>query len=842
MKHRRWQPLGITSTKKPFNTHLWWEHITYGLVLVDSADQAKLFISRDKGTTWLEIDLSDNTNSYKIQAGWLDGNDLWLVSCDNDGTADDFEVFFIELDDFNDCNPIGVSAGADVNSVFAYDIFKIGTDMFVINRQTPGPRFHVWEVDTAPFVDQDSESPADFSGGDIWYGVVVGTKYHTMGEYAVGGGQINYIHYEDSTTTLTIEIGTELSAYSNPERTQMGISYDGSDIITFVGNKDAGGLDFLVSYSIGSDAFVVNDVFNVALMIDRNNSGTVPNELEKGFGMANEIVYEIKPRRGGIVQLQDISDISDNNIIAITDNFLMNDDGDMFEWVDVVDEITITRYKNSIMGIGKKIGHFKVHPLFQANWSIGDSIKWYDNDDLLEFWGKILEKNQEQGGLYNYKIYSFTNEVFDVPYEKTYSADDLDTKQKDIIDNALDFCYRSSSIVGTTTTFNYAYNRVVVYLFFLGRRLERQVPYIDSDGKIWTKAHDGLIATGKSWDINDNNQIAFLVDIPGIGEKVEGYFEGNTGITRNTVRYKDNATAIRPIEATRDPIEQLKGVSTLKEYRDSKIEASTEAEQLGDNRYAIWSADTKFLGLRTKGQGFLQPGKTIEIQNTGQVTIAQDDFLIISYVRDPLNDVYRLMILSDNIITPQEFTNLDDTSRQQISTGVVQAFENQADINAQHNRMLVPLLFNPQHGYTAGANNVYWVQNHIRFGVTSKTVGATLFTSFRLPEDYVSGENMTLELYVRLAGVGGNPDVIDFKVAFVEVTDGGGFSTKQTTDSTWSEDWSGQIFYKETVIESSGAFNAGDLMRIDVDMEDDDNGLNTECLSVNLIIPVNSRD
>ena len=128
MEYDNYIDLGIISTKKPFNTHLWWFHSTYGIVMVDSTNQTVLLHSTIARllvdpSDWSVINLSDNTNSYKIQAGWLDGNDLWLVMCDNDATADDFEVFFIELDDSNDCNPIDVSAGGGANSVKAFDIF-----------------------------------------------------------------------------------------------------------------------------------------------------------------------------------------------------------------------------------------------------------------------------------------------------------------------------------------------------------------------------------------------------------------------------------------------------------------------------------------------------------------------------------------------------------------------------------------------------------------------------------------------------------------------------------------------------------------------------------------------
>ena len=139
---------------------------------------------------------------------------------------------------------------------------------------------------------------------------------------------------------------------------------------------------------------------------------------------------------------------------------------------------------------------------------------------------------------------------------------------------------------------------------------------------------------------------------------------------------------MRPVAATRDPIEQLQGILPLNEFRDPKIEEATEANQLGDNRYAIWSKDTIFLGLRVLGQGYLQPGKTVHVSNSGQISIIEDDFLILMFERDPKNDTYISMIVSDNIILPSEFNDLQDTLLTQVHTATVQAFENQADIIA----------------------------------------------------------------------------------------------------------------------------------------------------------------
>ena len=885
MQHRRFKDLGITSTKKPFNTHLWWEHSTYGLILVDSGDQTKLFISTDKGDNWSEIDLSDNINSYKIQSGWLDGNDLWLVMCDNDGTADDFEVCFIELDDSNDCNPIAVSVGADVNTVYAHDIFKIGTDIFVLNGEERAglEYFVVWDVDTNPFVEKDDTRKGVADGINIMtYGVVVGTTAYWM-LTVTGDTNLLVTRYLHATTTVEVKSQFD-DYYLDPNIEYKGLSYDGVNSIYGIVKFDTDAKYYLMNYSIDDD-YTPKGEYNIVLMLDRNNVGTVPNEFEKGFSIdSTETVFEITPKRSGIRVLQNMADITDAVIIAITDNFLMNDDGDMFEFTDVTNEISTILYNDGIVGIPKR-GNFTVHPDFHINWNKGDSIKIYDQYGQLEFHGLITDKNRNSRGIYVYKIDSFTNEIYRTTYSITYSGDDLDTKQKDVIDNACDFCYRASSIVGTTTTFNYVYNRALIYLFWLGRRLERQVPYVEPDGKIWTKAHDGLVAedmiypgtfnfkeeadgtqgidiswadtvdtpasfeiisdsdghrkvfrgyyssgaggfdscihqfasqaktgwfeywlkvsditdsnyiyirelgvgdmvrfrisasqfqvytggawrqvTGSpipvnnvwyhiyiqwydeandlfdlviddvkyedgttcvnnqvagvdesiifvagaasylyldalacslendptytvgdnevAWDINNNWQDVQFIDIPSIEETIQGFFDGNTGITRNTIRYRDNAQTIRPVAATRDPIEQLQGILPLNEFRDPKIEESTEANQLGDNRYAIWSADTLFLGLRVLGQGYLQPGKTIHVENTGQIPVAESNLLLLSFVRDPKNDVYSQMILSDNIIFPSEFTNLDNSSPQQTHTGIVQSFENQADIIA----------------------------------------------------------------------------------------------------------------------------------------------------------------
>ncbi len=896
MEQYRFKDIGITSTKAPFNTHLIWVHATYGIIMVDSTDQTVLLHSTIARllidpSDWSIVDISDNANSYKIQAGSLDENDLWLVSCDNDGTADDFEVFFIEFDDSNDCNPIDVSTGADVNSVYAWDIIKVGASFFVINAEEHAAdapnvaRIMSWNVTNNPFVIDTEEALATGANSNDYefsYSVVIGTDVYLM--IAFSPSTIAGVIIWDSAIN-DFAPGAQFAGNADlpDDRNSWSLAYDGINFISCVfKDLDDGNKNKLGVYSITGDSWEELGVYNIALQLDRNNAGTVPNELEKGFGLSDEMVYELKPNKGGIIQLQDLSSQLSGNIVAITDTllFAINSGGgwDIYEFQDVSNEIDEIEYDYGILGIPQE-GFFIVHPDFQTNWNKEDSIKIYDQFDILEFWGLIKDKNRDDRGFYVFDIDAFSNEVYRAQYDNDYSADDLDTKQKDIIDNACDFCYRSSSIVGTTTTFDYKYKRAIAYLFYLGRFLERQIPFIEPDGKIWTEGYNGqskqpqfygathqfnqpdgtsgtdidfvdtdatagtatnqiiaafdghkkvleladndggasawvynafssaqitgevefwiqidslagagrlvrlysggvqvvqvrfnnanldfigdagvmvisadtwyhmrivfdcvadtadlyvdgdlksedtafnnnvasinrfaiitgggaivimyLDAVGYSWDpaytVGDNSvgwelsnhwQNHRLIDIPNIQD---GYFDGNTGITRATVRYQDNNISTKPIAATRDPIEQLKGVLPLKEFDDPKLEASTEADQLATNLYDIFSLDTILLALYVEDQGFMQPGRTLEIQNTGQITIAKNDYVILQYTRDPKNDRYFNMILSNNIVFTDEFKSYNDTSPKQLLTAIVQSFENQASRHDGHTLQL----------------------------------------------------------------------------------------------------------------------------------------------------------
>lgn len=486
----------------------------------------------------------------------------------------------------------------------------------------------------------------------------------------------------------------------------------------------------------------------------------------------------------------------------------------------------------------RKFFTFICHPIYHSYFNEENYIDIYDVNEVLSFRGYIKTKSQDKSGIYRFSCPGLANEIFERTYDKSFSSNNTKEKLQDITTNKLEFCFEGT-FDATTTDWSYEYDRACIYMFNLARFMERQVPYIEPDGRIMVKDYDGLIATGKSWTLYDNNQNALLIDIPGLRDSVPGYYFGNTGITSVSVRYKDNTTVIRP--ATPDEVSKTK---SLKEFRDPKLQAVTEVNQLGDNLYAIFSKDTIFLGMQIKGEGWLQPGKTIQIENTGQITITQAHFLIMKFVYDPKNDVYINMILSDNIITPDEFKSDLDTSSQQIHTATLQSFENQSDIAenqetfiTQHNREIYPTLVIAQDGHTVGVNYVYRQTNVIKHGSNSKTSSKASYWHFTLPSDYVDGQNLTVVLHYIVAGTS---RTINYQWLHQYYLANEGLANANTPAGSYTSDPQVNHLNIETSTVTGTLLVAGCHMQIALRIEENTTMI-VNVLGIHLIVPVNTR-
>lgn len=802
-----------------------------------------------------------------------DNGYLYFVEADNTGLGanGDLIVKYIDLSD-DSITTIGTyTHGAAHDLIPAGDVVIAAAGTIFLISAASASDIIVCHWGGAAWVVDDTQ-PTLFPTGMGFAIKLSDTVFYFLGTDAVN---VYMFKYDNGTTTLT-RLDTITGVM--PSLGQRGLTYDGSNIIHCIIKR--GGVNKLCSYDITGDSLDEIASSELALMLDRNCSNTVPNEYEKGFDVTNAITYETKSRRGGVIRLQDLAPLFDGTsevILAITDNFCIINVDDIYyvcEFTDVEDYMAETSMPYGIVPFATYL-FFKCHPNYSIYWNEDDSIKLYDKYDQLCFWGIIISDNKDAYGIPNIEATSFGNEVYHTNHEESFSADETSTKIQTIIDSTLFYGYRSSSITATTTTYNYAYNRACAYIFWLDRFLEKQVPYIEPDGKIYTRDYDKLLPqhqfypgtytfkdeevdtsgtsigfvdsatlydgeciivdewqghrkvlrlqddatadedpviihhetlatagirefyigtdditeewrvyygdddagvticgiriraskieylddggwqdTGLSpadntlyhvkiqwyadntvdyyvngvleadgvttlnnmtngidmctircfgdsadylyldaygdvdndtnydvgdnlvaWTLNSGYQDVHLVDIKGFKkDEVPGYYKGNTGVTSVVIRYFNNEKAIRP--AT--PTETLRKIRA-REFPEPKIQALTEANQLGDNIHAILSADTTYIGLRVANEGWLQPGRTLHFQAVDQIIIAEGHYLILRGVYDPKNDVHSEMILSDNIIFPSEFISKLDTREYQTYTAMVTAMENQAN-------------------------------------------------------------------------------------------------------------------------------------------------------------------
>lgn len=343
-KYYNYNDLNITSSKKPLNSHLFIELSNGHLLLVDSTSQTDLLISNDKGEAWNEVDTGAFNNgkitrTQKIQSIWYDrtNSKIWFVDCDNDGVSTDFNVWYLDTSTYNKTEVGTSTATADWTK--ALDIFQIGSDMFVFAHEHRAGFSYVvvvWEVDTAPFTEEDTQGEGDFYGV-LGYGVVANNIYYALASF---NADLAAYKYTDATTTIA-STATLLNYDINSAKNLLGLAYDGNNLLYGVANYDTGDtLNYLCYYSISGDSWSVGGRYDVSLMLDRNTDSTAdpPNNLEKGFHISEDEVYQIPSVYKGRLNLVSNFNFSDD-IIGITDHFLMDNSGNMYEYEDLTDHI-----------------------------------------------------------------------------------------------------------------------------------------------------------------------------------------------------------------------------------------------------------------------------------------------------------------------------------------------------------------------------------------------------------------------------------------------------------------------------------------------------------------------
>ncbi|KKK66289.1 hypothetical protein LCGC14_2965610, partial [marine sediment metagenome] len=318
METRRYKDLSIVSPNFPEHTNLWIDY-EGKIYMIDSVDETLLVMSDDKGATWstlsdqafdIVVILIDRV-AERLYYSYINPGGLTAVSR------------YIDLT--NDSDNADTSKGIAGDSFKGVDIFRTGGNTGFYNLITVDTG--TWQsqirwnlVAAGTSIQMEAGLGVDpIASIDVTQIVSDGTNHWMLYQSTTDHVFIVKSVIADGTFTNIEDLGATLNL---PPKNQQGIAYDGSNILTFVLQDTGDSKYYLWTYNISGDVATKGAEYNIALMLDRHNIGTAPNELEKAFGVFNEIVYELKANRGGVIQLQDISALADDNIIAITDNFL----------------------------------------------------------------------------------------------------------------------------------------------------------------------------------------------------------------------------------------------------------------------------------------------------------------------------------------------------------------------------------------------------------------------------------------------------------------------------------------------------------------------------------------
>lgn len=318
MKFYKYEYLRDT-TKKPFNTHLFVEASDGDFYLVDSADQTKLYKSDDEGASWDLI----TTRTQKIQSCWYDRTNekIWFVDCDQQANA--FDVWNLTLSN-DSVTSVGSSSGANAGTVDVMDIFRIGTDTFVINFETRDAStdiFVVWDVDATPFVEKDTEEFPDAIPSKYSRGVVSGNIYYGYNNYYFADPaylRCSVVKYDNTGPTISILSPLTDAGYDIPDdENQKGCAFDNDDLIYLILKKSADSKNYLWKYSISGTSWIEICEYNIALMLDRNTASGI---YEKAFHITNPYIYQIHRAYANLFKIGK-TDTGDT-LIGISDNFL----------------------------------------------------------------------------------------------------------------------------------------------------------------------------------------------------------------------------------------------------------------------------------------------------------------------------------------------------------------------------------------------------------------------------------------------------------------------------------------------------------------------------------------
>lgn len=347
MKYNGYTDLGIVSSVKPFSQQQLVE-ITAGtkigwLFLVDSADENDIYYSSDKADNWTLLTGTYSGLTNKQRLLWYRPSEgtqgmLHFLAVSPSSIVQDYNINLVDLSE-----GLGGSFGNGVTEPRGIELLSGNRCTFCTAANVNG---YVRVGSPTHAITKLNHSMGTIGGRslDMSYTIQAGTADDAYFVFGWSDENAKLYKYDYSANTIT-EIYEMSNTIVATDRNRKALAYDGSDVIFMILQDKTDSKYYLWSYSITDDSAVKTGEYNVALMSNNQAQG----ELEKAFHISEYKVYQIQKNSH---QLHLISILnSDAVFVGITNNFLMNDDGDMWELIDLNSNVYKCNFDHQIMKV-----------------------------------------------------------------------------------------------------------------------------------------------------------------------------------------------------------------------------------------------------------------------------------------------------------------------------------------------------------------------------------------------------------------------------------------------------------------------------------------------------------
>ena len=602
MKYYNYTDLGIVSNKKPVNTHLFIECSDGDLYLVDSGDDTEIYKSTDKGDNWTQPN-GDFSRGNNVVGMYYDRTNEYIYFVEK---TNDFYKIVLNDDSISTSNVLD-------GSVLWYDIIIVGGVYTVFGFiDSAGNLFRGASSTTASYTFN-----LGVIGALTWdysFGAVVGDYYYYLFQWSNGNPLLYKQHQpnEGVATVLAEDCGANLQIPSNFN--QKGIAYDGNDILYFVLQDTGDSKYYLYTYIISTDTLTKRGEYNIALMLDRS---TATGILEKAFYLTEYKIYQLQTIS---TQLHFIAiPDSDALFVGITDNFLMNNDGDVFEHEDQIGKIILFDCVHKLMEAPHAVVTIKKDAILLEETMV---MKFLDNyttagatSEGIMFEGKIISLGETPKQLIILESFS-KHELREVKPSGDYSgrSDEILTS---LLSGYCNYITKGTFSAGTAMgTITFGGEQSLEDIIDKLTYFENWVWYLTPTGALYF--NDGTVDSVEN--LSESNKVFHA--LPRIVHeeynkiKVRGAYVD--GVQVESDWYEDLES-----QQTTGVIEKILDFSFLDTAALCNICASNLLTRL-----ALTPIQVKF-NHQNGSVGFIQPGETItfEFESEG-VTIASDQFII----------------------------------------------------------------------------------------------------------------------------------------------------------------------------------------------------------------------